>query len=75
MQPIEPEPDSSERPGPPGHIRLMGRAMNSAVAHAPWLWPVLRRPMASYFDQRALGWDERTGAPGVDHLAPLARRR
>ena len=28
--------------------------------------------MASYFDERALGWDERTGAPGVDHLAPLA---
>jgi ubiquinone/menaquinone biosynthesis C-methylase UbiE len=28
--------------------------------------------MASYFDDLALGWDERTGAPGVDHLAPLA---
>ena len=50
----------------------MGRVLNGAVAHAPWLWPVLRRPMASYFDQRAIGWDERTGAPGVDHLAPLA---
>lgn len=28
--------------------------------------------MASYFDQRALSWDERTGAPGPAHLAPLA---
>jgi len=28
--------------------------------------------MASFFDQRALDWDERTGAPGVEHLAPLA---
>lgn len=28
--------------------------------------------MASYFDGRARGWDERTGAPGVEHLAPLA---
>ena len=46
--------------------------MNNAVAHAPWLWPLLKRPMASYFDERAPGWDERTGAPGVSHLAPLA---
>lgn len=28
--------------------------------------------MASYFDGRALGWDERTGASGFEHLAPLA---
>ncbi len=28
--------------------------------------------MTSYFDDRAPTWDERTGAPGVDHLAPLA---
>lgn len=42
------------------------------MAHAPWLWPLLRRPVASYFDDRALGWDDRTGAPGVEHLAPLA---
>ncbi len=28
--------------------------------------------MASYFDERAPGWDERTNAPGVEHLAPLA---
>ena len=46
--------------------------MNSAVAHAPWLWPLLRRPMTSYFDGLASEWDERTDAPGVSHLAPLA---
>jgi ubiquinone/menaquinone biosynthesis C-methylase UbiE len=28
--------------------------------------------MTTYFDDLAIGWDERTGAPGVDHLAPLA---
>jgi ubiquinone/menaquinone biosynthesis C-methylase UbiE len=28
--------------------------------------------MASYFDGCATGWDERTGAPGASHLAPLA---
>jgi ubiquinone/menaquinone biosynthesis C-methylase UbiE len=53
-------------------VRLIGRTLNSAVAHAPWLWPVLKRPMARYFDELAPGWDERTGAPGADHLAPLA---
>ncbi len=42
------------------------------MAHAPWLWPLLRRPVASYFDDLALDWDDRTGAPGVEHLAPLA---
>jgi SAM-dependent methyltransferase len=53
-------------------VQLVGRALNATVAHAPWLWPLLRRPMTAYFDGRAIGWDERTGAPGVDHLAPLA---
>lgn len=53
-------------------MRLIGRALNASVAHAPWLWPLLKRPMASYFDELALGWDERTGAPGASHLAPLA---
>lgn len=42
------------------------------MAHAPWVWPALKRPMARYFDDRAPGWDERTGAPGAEHLAPLA---
>lgn len=46
--------------------------MTLAVTYVPWLWPLLRRPMASYFDSRADGWDERTGAPGPSHLAPLA---
>lgn len=46
--------------------------MSATVARAPWVWPVLRAPMRSYFDELASGWDERTGAPGADHLAPLA---
>ena len=46
--------------------------MNATVAHAPWLWPVMRAPMTNYFDGLALNWDERTGAPGADHLASLA---
>lgn len=72
MSPTRSEPPVEERSGPPTRIRLAGRALNGVVAHAPWLWPLLRRPMASYFDERALGWDDRTGAPGASHLAPLA---
>lgn len=64
----EPEP----RRGPATRVRLVGRAMNALVSHAPFLWPLLRRPMTRYFDDLALGWDERTGAPGASHLAPLA---
>jgi SAM-dependent methyltransferase len=67
---IDPEPE--EREGPPTRVRLIGRALNASVAHAPWLWPLLRRPMTGYFDELASDWDDRTGAPGADHLAPLA---
>jgi SAM-dependent methyltransferase len=52
--------------------RLVGRALNNLVARAPWLWPLLRRPMANFFSARAAGWDERTRAGSPEHLAPLA---
>jgi SAM-dependent methyltransferase len=68
---ISPQSNGGSGP-PPARVQLVGRALNATVAHAPWLWPFLRRPMTAYFDGRAVGWDERTGAPGVDHLAPLA---
>lgn len=58
--------------GPPARVRLIGRSMSFAVTRAPFLWPLLRRPMASYFDGLARGWDERTDAHGARHLAPLA---
>jgi SAM-dependent methyltransferase len=51
---------------------LIGRAINEAVARAPWLWPLLRGPIRRFFSGRAAGWDERTGAGGVEHLQPLA---
>lgn len=66
------EPELERTAGPPARVRIVGRAVTASVARAPWLWPLLRRPTASYFDDRAVGWDERTGAPGADHLAPLA---
>jgi len=71
MAPVtDPQPERAT--GPPTRVRLIGRAVNASVARAPWLWPLLRRPTAGYFDERAIDWDERTGAPGAEHLAPLA---
>lgn len=64
--------DSEANAGPPARIRFVGRLVNATVSHAPWLWPLLRAPMTRYFDDLAITWDDRTGAPGVDHLAPLA---
>jgi SAM-dependent methyltransferase len=62
-----------ERRPTPARIRLTGRALNATIAHAPWLWPLLRSPMRSFFQRAAPGWDERTGAGGVEHLAALAK--
>jgi len=56
----------------PARTRVIGRGLNAAVAHAPWLWPVLRRPIQGFFDAAAVGWDQRTGAGSVDHLEALA---
>ena len=50
----------------------MGRTLNATVAHAPWLWPVLRPAMQRFFDRAAPGWDDRTQAGSVEHLTPLA---
>jgi ubiquinone/menaquinone biosynthesis C-methylase UbiE len=63
---------SEQYEGPPTRVRIVGRALNAAVARAPWSWPLLRGPMRRYFDAAAPGWDERTGAGSVDHLTPLA---
>lgn len=56
----------------PTRVRVVGRALNATVARFPWLWPLLRRPMRGFFDRSATGWDERTGAGSVEHLAGLA---
>jgi len=56
----------------PARIRLMGRTLNRLIVRAPWVWPAVRGPMRGFFERSAPGWDERTGAGSVDHLAPLA---
>jgi SAM-dependent methyltransferase len=62
------EPGSSV----PARQRRIGRALNWLIARAPWLWPLLRGPTRRFFDERAPGWDERTGAGSPEHLAALA---
>lgn len=67
---------SSNGPGEdrptPTRVRVIGRLLNRLVVRAPWAWPLVRRPMRRFFERAAPGWDQRTGAGSVDHLAPLA---
>jgi ubiquinone/menaquinone biosynthesis C-methylase UbiE len=46
--------------------------LNRLVVRAPWAWPLVRGPMRRFFDRAAPGWDQRTTAGSVTHLAPLA---
>lgn len=62
----------SDRPAPSPRDRIIGRAINNLIARAPWLWPLIRSPVRRFFDARARGWDERTGAGSPTHLAALA---
>jgi SAM-dependent methyltransferase len=52
--------------------RRVGRVLSQLIARAPWAWPLVRAPLTRFFSQRAVGWDERTGAGSPEHLAPLA---
>jgi SAM-dependent methyltransferase len=63
---------SEQRTGISRRNLAVGRAINNVAARAPWLWPLLRGPVRRFFSERAAGWDDRTGAGGVEHLEPLA---
>jgi ubiquinone/menaquinone biosynthesis C-methylase UbiE len=64
--------EDGERRPPGRRERIIGRALNRLIVRAPWVWPAIRGPMRRFFDALAPGWDERTRAGSVDHLAPLA---
>jgi SAM-dependent methyltransferase len=64
--------EASDRTRPPTRVRVIGRVLNDTLVKAPWLWPLLRRPVQAFFERSARGWDERTGAGSPQHLAPLA---
>ena len=57
---------------PPERNRLIGRALGAILTRAPWLWPILRASVRSYFDGSAQGWDDRTGSRSPEYLAPLS---
>ena len=42
---------------PPRRVRLMGRFLSGVVAHAPWLWGVIRTPVQRFWDRSARSWD------------------
>src|SRR5204862_5346446 len=56
----------------PARIRVTGRILNRLIVRAPWAWPAVRGSMRRFYDRSAPGWDGRTGAGSVEHLAPLA---
>ena len=66
-------PESEDSRSTSRRRRLIGRAMNATVARAPFLWPLMRAPMRRHFERLAPGWDDRTNAGSVEHLAPLAK--
>jgi len=57
---------------PPLRVRLIARGLSAAMAHAPFLWPLLRRPTQKFWDKAAPVWDDRVGPAGADRTAPLA---
>ena len=42
---------------PPRKIRMIGRALSSLVAYAPWLWPLIRGPVQRFWNRMAGAWD------------------
>lgn len=62
-----------EQPSSPDRKTIrIGRTISLVAARLPWAWPLICRPVMSFFDRASPGWDNRTGAGSVEHLAPLA---
>lgn len=61
-------------PGTPPQRRIVvaGKTVSAIVAHTPWAWPLIRRPVARFFDSVAAGWDSRTDPGSSERLAALA---
>ena len=63
------EPGGRSGPGP--LIRVLGRAVNAAVARFPWSWRLFRGPVRRFSDAVAVGWDERVRSDSPEYLVPL----
>jgi ubiquinone/menaquinone biosynthesis C-methylase UbiE len=42
---------------PPLRVRVIGRTLSALVAHAPWLWGLIRGPVQRFWDRSAARWD------------------
>jgi SAM-dependent methyltransferase len=56
---------------PPLPVRLLARGSTAAIARAPFLWRVLRRPTQRFWEGAASRWDDRIRPESAEHLAPL----
>src|SRR5919106_3386377 len=65
-------PPATEPAPPPQRVRLMGRAINTLVARAPFTWPLLRGWSHRFWQQAAPTWGDRVNRSGPDYLGPLA---
>jgi SAM-dependent methyltransferase len=66
-------PQAGKPPSPPPlRVRLIARGMSAAIARAPFLWPLLKRPTQRFWDRAAAGWDDRVGPARGNRTAPLA---
>ena len=67
-----PAENEARRDLPPLRLRLLGQGLSLAIARAPGLWPLLRRPTRRFWERSAARWDERIKPDRAEHLAPLA---
>lgn len=63
--------EAARRSGPGPLVRVVGRAINSAVARFPWSWRFLRGPVRRFFNSLAVAWDDRVRSDSAEYLAPL----
>jgi SAM-dependent methyltransferase len=68
------EPGSEAGPPPPPGlgVRLIGRGIGFVATRAPVLWPLLRRPVRRFWEDRVPWWEQRIGRSGPERLASLA---
>ena len=59
------------RCGPGPLVRVLGRAVNSAVVRFPWSWRLFSGPVGRFCDSVAVGWDERVRSVSPEYLEPL----
>jgi SAM-dependent methyltransferase len=52
---------------------MIARGLSWTVAHAPFLWPVIRKPTQKFWDKAAGGWDAGRAADPAARTAPLVK--